>query len=444
MADEVIRSMPHSVEAEQIILGSIIFDNECMPDISAKIKIEDFYIEQHKNIFEAMIHISNRAEPIDIVTLKNELGENFDNAGGAQYLTQLRFMVSTTANLKYHIQIVKDKSVLRRLIRAANDIVDKSYNSDNNVNEVINVAENRILDISQGKEMSDMYHIRDILATNLAKIEELMQNKGDVTGVPTGFAELDKRTAGLQPTDLILIAARPSMGKTSFAVNIATNAAMRYKKSVAIFSLEMGKEQLANRILSSEALIPSGKMRVGDLDASDAQRLVMTMDKVSKANIYIDDTPGITIAEIRAKCRRLSLKGQLDMIVIDYLQLMSGSGRDSRQLEVAENSRLLKILAKELKVPVIVLSQLNREADKRGDHKPQLSDLRDSGAIEQDADIVLFLYREGKYDQSADQNVAEVLVAKHRNGSTDSFSVGWRGEYTQFSNLDTVHEDPEA
>lgn len=444
MAEEIVRSMPHSVEAEQIILGSIIFDNECMPDISAKIKIEDFYIEQHKNIFEAMINVSNRAEPIDLVTLQNELGENFETAGGAQYLAQLRYMVSTTANLKYHIRIVKDKAILRRLIRAANEITDKSYNSDNNVSEVINLAENRILDISQGKEMTDIYHIRDILASNLSKIEELMKNKGTVTGVPTGFDELDKRTAGLQPTDLILIAARPSMGKTSFAVNIATNAAVRYKKSVAIFSLEMGKEQLANRILSSEALIPSGKMRVGDLDANDAQRLVMTMEQVSKANIYIDDTPGITIAEIRAKCRRLSLKGQLDMIVIDYLQLMSGSGRDSRQQEVSENSRLLKILAKELKVPVIALSQLNREADKRGDHKPQLSDLRDSGAIEQDADVVMFLYREAKYDQSADQNVAEVIIAKHRNGSTDSFNVGWRGEYTQFSNLDTVHTEPNA
>lgn len=444
MAEEIVRSMPHSVEAEQIILGSIIFDNECMPDISAKIKIEDFYIEQHKNIFEAMINVSNRAEPIDLVTLQNELGENFETAGGAQYLAQLRYMVSTTANLKYHIRIVKDKAILRRLIRAANEITDKSYNSDNNVSEVINLAENRILDISQGKEMTDIYHIRDILASNLSKIEELMKNKGTVTGVPTGFEELDKRTAGLQPTDLILIAARPSMGKTSFAVNIATNAAVRYKKSVAIFSLEMGKEQLANRILSSEALIPSGKMRVGDLDANDAQRLVMTMEQVSKANIYIDDTPGITIAEIRAKCRRLSLKGQLDMIVIDYLQLMSGSGRDSRQQEVSENSRLLKILAKELKVPVIALSQLNREADKRGDHKPQLSDLRDSGAIEQDADVVMFLYREAKYDQSADQNVAEVIIAKHRNGSTDSFNVGWRGEYTQFSNLDTVHTEPNA
>lgn len=444
MAEEIVRSMPHSVEAEQIILGSIIFDNECMPDISAKVKIEDFYIEQHKNIFEAMINVSNRAEPIDLVTLQNELGENFETAGGAQYLAQLRYMVSTTANLKYHIRIVKDKAILRRLIRAANEITDKSYNSDNNVSEVINLAENRILDISQGKEMTDIYHIRDILASNLSKIEELMKNKGTVTGVPTGFDELDKRTAGLQPTDLILIAARPSMGKTSFAVNIATNAAVRYKKSVAIFSLEMGKEQLANRILSSEALIPSGKMRVGDLDANDAQRLVMTMEQVSKANIYIDDTPGITIAEIRAKCRRLSLKGQLDMIVIDYLQLMSGSGRDSRQQEVSENSRLLKILAKELKVPVIALSQLNREADKRGDHKPQLSDLRDSGAIEQDADVVMFLYREAKYDQSADQNVAEVIIAKHRNGSTDSFNVGWRGEYTQFSNLDTVHTEPNA
>ncbi len=441
MAEELIRSMPHSVEAEQILLGSILFDNACMPDITAKVKVDDFYLEQHKKIYEAMIQISNRATPIDLVTVKDALGASFDGIGGTQYLTQLRFMVSTTANLKYHVQIVRDKSTLRKLIRAANDIAESSYNSDNRVGDVINIAETRILDIAQGKETGDLYHIRDILTGNLARIEELMKNRGAVTGVPTGFSELDKRTAGLQPTDLILIAARPSMGKTSFALNIATNAAVRHGKAVAVFSLEMGKEQLANRILSAEALIPSEKMRVGDLDLNDAQRLVQTMDKISKADIYIDDTPGITIAEIRAKCRRLKLKNQLDLVVIDYLQLMGGTNRESRQQEVSENSRLLKILAKELEVPVITLSQLNREADKRGDHKPQLSDLRDSGAIEQDADIVMFLFREAKYDESADANVAEVIIAKHRNGSTDSFQVGWRGEYTLFMDLDTVHTD---
>ncbi len=440
MAEEIIRTLPHSIEAEQIILGTIIFDNESLPDIISTLKIKDFYLEQHKKIFEAMIDISNRAEPIDIITLKDSLGPAFDNAGGVEYLTQLRFMVSTTANLKYHVQIVKDKSILRDLIRAANDISQNCYN-ENEVNEVINIAESRILDISQGKNNTDIFHIKDILVDNLARLDELRKNKGNVTGVPTGFKELDKRTAGLQPTDLILIAARPSMGKTSFAINIATNAAVRHGKSVAIFSLEMGKEQLANRILSSEALIPSQKMRVGDLTMEDCEHLVKTMDLVSKSNIYIDDTPGITIAEIRAKCRRLKLKGQLDLIVVDYLQLMEGTGKESRQHDVSDNSRMLKILAKELQVPVITLSQLNRESEKRGDHRPQLSDLRDSGAIEQDADIVLFLYRDAKYNESADANLAEVIIAKHRNGSLDKFEVGWRGEYTQFVDIDLVHKE---
>ncbi len=441
MAEEIIKSMPHSIEAEQIILGSVIFDNESMSDITSVLKIKDFYLEQHKKIFEAMIEISNRAKPIDIVTLKDTLGPSFDNAGGVEYLTQLRFMVTTTANLRFHIQIVKDKSILRDLIKASNDILSNCYN-ENDVNKVINIAETRILDISQGKDNTDIHHIKDILVENLARLDELRKNQGAVTGVPTGFAELDKRTAGLQPTDLILIAARPSMGKTSFAINIATNAAVRYGKSVAIFSLEMGREQLANRILSSEALIPSQKMRVGDLTMEDCEHLVKTMDLVSKSNIYIDDTPGVTIAEIRAKCRRLKLKGKLDLIVVDYLQLMNGTGRESRQQDVSDNSRLLKILAKELNVPVITLSQLNRESEKRGDHRPQLSDLRDSGAIEQDADIVLFLYRDSRYNDSADANLAEVIIAKHRNGSLDKFNIGWRGEFTQFVDIDNVHTEP--
>lgn len=436
--------MPHNIEAEQVVLGCIIFDNSVLSEISAKIKVKDLYLAQHQKIYEAMISISNRAEPIDLVTLKNELGMDFETAGGIEYLTQLRFMVSTTANLKYHIKIIKDNALRRNLIKGSSKIIEDSYNIDNEVDKVLNLAEMSILDIAQGKEMTDIFHIKDILKTNLATLSELIKNKGATTGIPTGFGELDKRTSGLHPTDLILIAARPSMGKTSFAINIATNAAMRGNASVAIFSLEMGKEQLANRILSSEALIPSGKIRDGDIDQNDSVRLVQTMEMISKSNIYIDDTPGITVAEIRAKCKNLKLRGQLDLIVIDYLQLMSGQGRaDSRQQEISDNSRLLKILAKELQVPVIALSQLNREADKRTDHKPQLSDLRDSGAIEQDADIVMFLFRESRYNEAADQRAAEVIIAKHRNGACDSFPVGWIGELTKFVDVDIVHKDPE-
>ncbi len=444
MPGEIIKTMPHNIEAEQIVLGCVIYDNEVLSEITAKIRIDDLYLEQHKKIYQSMINISNRAEPIDLVTLKNELGLEFETAGGIEYLTQLRFMVSTTANLKYHIKIIKDNALRRNLIRSANEIAENSYNIDNNVDKVLNLAEMNILDIAQGKEMTDIFHIKDILKINLAKLSELMKNKGTTTGISTGFYELDKRTSGLHPTDLILIAARPSMGKTSFAINIATNAAMRANAAVAIFSLEMGKEQLANRILSSEALIPSGKIRDGDIDSNDSVRLVQTMEMISKSNIYIDDTPGITVAEIRAKCKNLKLRGQLDLIVIDYLQLMSGQGRaDSRQQEISDNSRLLKILAKELEVPVIALSQLNREADKRPDHRPQLSDLRDSGAIEQDADIVMFLFRESRYNESADASLGEVIIAKHRNGACDTFPVGWRGELTKFVNVDVVHKEAE-
>jgi len=436
--------MPHNIEAEQIVLGCIIFDNSVLSEISAKVKVIDFYLAQHRRIYEAMISISNRAEPIDLVTLKNELGMDFETSGGIEYLTQLRFMVSTTANLKYHIKIIKDNALRRNLINGSSKIIEDCYNIDNDVDKVLNLAEMSILDIAQGKEMTDIFHIKDILKSNLASLSELIKNKGATTGIPTGFVEYDKRTSGLHPTDLILIAARPSMGKTSFAINMATNAAMRANAAVAIFSLEMGKEQLANRILSSESLIPSWKIRNGEIDQNDSVRLVQTMEIISKSNIYIDDTPGITVSEIRAKCKNLKMRGQLDLVVIDYLQLMSGEGRsDSRQQEISDNSRLLKILAKELQVPVIALSQLNREADKRTDHKPQLSDLRDSGAIEQDADIVLFLFRESRYNESADQNAAEVIIAKHRNGACESFPVGWIGELTKFTNADIIHKDPE-
>lgn len=444
MANDVTRSMPCNIEAEQYVLGAIIFDNSCISDVVSVLKPNDFYLEQHKRIFKAMIDISNKAEPIDLVTLKSELESIFDNIGGIDYLTQICLMVSTTANLKYHVKIVEEKSLLRKLIRSSNEINDLCFNSDKEVALIMSSAENKIYDIIQSKQMSDITPIKDVLAENLSKLEELMKNRSKITGVPTGFKDLDLRTTGLQPSDLVLIAARPAMGKTSFALNIATNAAVRHNVPVAIFSLEMSKEQLANRILSSEALISSEKLRTADIDTDDMAKLAGSIDALSKAPIYIDDTAGITVSEIKAKCRRLKLKNKLGLIVIDYLQLIQGTSKEGRQQEVSENSRLLKILAKELNVPVITLSQLSRAPDQRTDHHPMLSDLRESGSIEQDADMVMFLYRDEYYNPETEKkNSVECMIAKFRNGSTGSVELGWRGEYTKFMDLDNSHSTPQ-
>lgn len=440
MADEIVRSMPSNIEAEQFILGAVIFDNDCLADVAQSLKVEDFYLEQHRKIFSAMIELSNRSQPVDLITLKSALEAVFDAVGGIDYLTQISLMVTTTANLKHHIEIVKNKALMRRLIRAANDIMDLGYSTDTDVPVILSSAESKIFDVLQNRVTTDLHPIKDVLATNLARLEELMRNKEKVTGVPTGFRDLDLHTSGLQPSDLVLIAARPAMGKTSFALNIAANAAMRYQVPVAFFSLEMSKEQLANRILCSEGLISSEKIRVGDLDADDLPKLALTIDALSKSPIYIDDTPGITVTEIRSKCRRLKLKNQLGLIVIDYLQLMQGNGRVSRQEEVAANSRMLKILAKELDVPVITLSQLSRAPEQRTDHHPMLSDLRESGSIEQDADIVMLLYRDEVYNAETEKkNIAECIIAKFRNGSTRTIELGWRGEFTRFMDLDNKH-----
>lgn len=440
MADEIVRSMPSNIEAEQFILGAVIFDNDCLADVAQSLKVEDFYLEQHRKIFSAMIELSNRSQPVDLITLKSALEAVFDAVGGIDYLTQISLMVTTTANLKHHIEIVKNKALMRRLIRAANDIMDLGYSTDTDVPVILSSAESKIFDVLQNRVTTDLHPIKDVLATNLARLEELMRNKEKVTGVPTGFRDLDLHTSGLQPSDLVLIAARPAMGKTSFALNIAANAAMRYQVPVAFFSLEMSKEQLANRILCSEGLISSEKLRVGDLDADDLPKLALTIDALSKSPIYIDDTPGITVTEIRSKCRRLKLKNQLGLIVIDYLQLMQGNGRVSRQEEVAANSRMLKILAKELDVPVITLSQLSRAPEQRTDHHPMLSDLRESGSIEQDADIVMLLYRDEVYNEETEKkNIAECIIAKFRNGSTRTIELGWRGEFTRFMDLDSKH-----
>lgn len=440
MASELIRSLPCNIEAEQYVLGTIIFDNECVSDVMSALKTEEFYLEQHKLIYSAMIEISNRAEPIDFITIKSQLGMNFDSVGGIEYLTKIRLMVSTTSNLKYHIKIIKDKAVLRKLINAGNDIASISYDQNDDVSVVLGIAESKIYDILQNKSVSDLVPLSEVLSSNLARLEEMAMNRQKITGVPSGFTKLDYRTTGFQPSDLILIAARPAMGKTSFALNIAAHAAIRANVPVAIFSLEMSKEQLANRILCSEAFISNEKVKVADVSHEDMSKLASTINKISRAPLYIDDTAGITVSEIKAKCRRLKLKGQLGMVVIDYLQLIQGNSRDNRQNEVAENSRLLKIMAKELNVPILCLSQLSRAPEQRPDHRPMLSDLRDSGSIEQDADMVMFLYRDDYYHEDSEKkNISECIISKFRNGSVGTVELAWRGEYTRFTNLDDKH-----
>lgn len=438
MAAENLNSMPCNLEAEQYVLGTIIFDNNCMADILSTLKTEEFYFERNRLIYSAMLEIFNRAEPIDFITLKSQLGINFDVVGGIEYLTKIRLMVSTTSNLKYHIKIIKDKAVLRKLINAGSDIASICYEQKDDISVILGIAESKIYDILQNKTTSDLTHIKEVLAENLANLEEMFQNKSKITGVPTGFKYLDIKTTGFQPSDLVLIAARPAMGKTSFALNIATNAAMRGNVPVAIFSLEMSKEQLTNRILCSEALISNEKMKLAEVDHEDMAKLASTINELSQAPIFIDDTAGITVSEIKAKCRRLKLKGQLGLVVIDYLQLIQGNSRESRQNEVGENSRLLKIMAKELNVPVICLSQLSRAPEQRTDHRPMLSDLRDSGSIEQDADMVMFLYRDDYYNPECERkNISECIIAKFRNGSVGTVELGWRGEFTRFMDLES-------
>ncbi len=440
MANDVVRSMPCNIEAEQYVLGAVLFDNECLADIISVLKPDDFYLAPHKLIYNAMVSLSNKAEPIDFVTLTAELEGDFDSAGGTEYLTQIALMVNTTSNLKYHLKIVEDKAVLRRLIRSTTDITDACYNSSDDINIILSNAENKINNVVSNKNTSDMTHIKEVLADNLSRLEDMMQNKDKLIGVPSGFKSLDRQVTGFQPSDLVLLAARPAMGKTAFALNIATNAAVKYNIPVAIFSLEMSKNQLANRILSSEALIPAEKLKTANVNNDDMRTLASTINKLSKAPIYIDDTAGITVSEIKAKCRRLKMQNRLGLIVIDYLQLIMGNNRESRQNEVAENSRLLKILAKELDVPVITLSQLSRASETRTDHRPILSDLRDSGSIEQDADIVMFLYRDEYYNKDSEKkNIAECIVAKYRNGSTGTVEIGWRGEFTKFMDIDLGH-----
>ncbi|MDK2798786.1 MAG: replicative helicase [Clostridiales bacterium] len=435
---------PYSLEAEQSVLGAMLLDREAIFIVTEIVKGEDFYRDDHREIFEAMMDLFNQNEPIDLVTLTEQLKlrGTLEAVNGIEYLTQIATAVPTTANVKYYAKIIEEKSILRKLIKASTEIASMSYEGTEEVSFVLDQAEKRIFDILQKKNSQSFTPIKDVLIESFDQLEELYKNKGKIVGIPTGFIDLDHKTSGLHPSDLILIAARPAMGKTSFALNIAQYAALHANVPVAIFSLEMSKEQLVNRMLWSEALIESQKIRTGELEDEDWPKLARVIGPLSDAPIYIDDTPGISVVEMRAKCRRLKLEKNLGLIVIDYLQLMQGRGRsENRQQEISEISRSLKILAKEINVPVITLSQLSRAPEARSDHRPILSDLRESGAIEQDADIVMFLYRDDYYNPDTDKkNIAECIIAKHRNGSTGTVELVWLGEYTKFANLDKVHQ----
>ncbi|RDY23452.1 replicative DNA helicase [Romboutsia maritimum] len=435
--EDATRIPPHSIESEQSILGSILLDKDAIITVTETIKPEDFYKEAHKIIYECMIKLSNKGEPIDLITLTEELKKqgHLDDVGGISYITSLSTIVPTTSNVKYYSDIVKEKSVLRQLIRASNDIINLGYDGATKVEDVLEKAEKRIFDISQEKASDDFKSINLVLMDAYDMIEKLYTNKSDVTGITTGFKDLNKKINGLQRTDLILIAARPAMGKTAFSLNLVQNAALKGGASVAVFSLEMSKEQLVQRMLSSQSHVELKKIKTGTLDENDWPRIIDAMAVLSNSNIHIDDTPGIKISELRSKCRKLKIEKGLDLVLIDYLQLMEGEGNnESRQQEIAKISRSLKILAKELNCPVVALSQLSRAPEQRADHRPMLSDLRESGSIEQDADIVMFLYRDEYYNPDSERkNIGEIIISKNRHGETGSVELVWLGEVQQFA-----------
>lgn len=435
---------PQDIEAEQAVIGSMLTDQDAVVAAIETLKPEDFYREDNKIIYSAILNIYNRAEPIDIITLKAELSSmgKLEAVGGLEYIAVLPDKVPTTANVDRYIKIVEEKSMLRNLIKTANEILSMGYEQTEDVEDVMDLAEKKIFDVMQKKNQKGYTSIKDILVESFAKLEELYNQKQHVTGVPTGFIDLDKMTAGLHGSEFILIAARPAMGKSAFALNIGAYAATRANVPVAVFSLEMSKEQVGNRILCSEALVDSNHLRTGELNDEELSKLAETSGELSQAPIYIDDTPGISVMEIRAKCRKLKMEKNIGLVIIDYLQLVQGSGKtSSREQEIAEISRSLKILAKELEVPVIALSQLSRAVEARPDHRPMLSDLRESGSIEQDADIVMFLYRDDYYNEDSEKkNIAEVIIAKQRAGSTGTIDLAWLGQYTKFANLDKYRD----
>ncbi len=433
-----LRLLPHDDDAEKAVLSSMLYDREAIGTAMEILKKEDFYRPENQLAFGAMVSLFIANSPVDPVTLKDKLSESGEATEMGVLVAKIAASFSTSAHIKEYSKIVEEHAIFRKLIKASGDIQAECYEAKEGLAQILDKAEKRIFDIVQDRNSQDFAHINDILVTVLHSIEETAKNQGKITGVPTGFLDFDLKTAGLQPSDLVLIAARPSMGKTALILNIAQNAAVRNAIPTAIFSLEMSKEQLANRLVSAEAMLDSQKIRTGSLLDEDWAKISMAVGSLSNAPLYIDDTPGISIGELRAKCRRLKLEKGLGLVMIDYLQLMSGSGgkNESRQQEISEISRALKSVAREIKAPVIACSQLSRACEARADHRPMLSDLRESGAIEQDADVVTFLYRDEYYNPDTEhKGLAELIIAKQRNGPTGTAMLRYLGEYTRFVNI---------
>ena len=443
MADELLaRQLPQSLEAEQAVIGAMLIDPACVAEVIELLRPEDFYAEEHQRIFETIYSMFNSARKIDPVTVLDQLKAQgyYDDAGGRAYLMQLMEVTPTSANVKEYAAIVRDKSMLRAIATAAGEIQTMAFSGAGSAAEIAELAEQKIYAVRQGREIKGLAPIKSIIMDLYAQLDERSRSDSDIPGLTTGFRDLDVALTGLNKSDLILVAARPGMGKTAFALNIALNAAKASGKAVAVFQLEMSKDQLAARFLASEALLDSQKLKTGNHNQDDWIKIARATSVLAKTHLFVDDNPAITIAEIKAKCRRLG--DSLGLIVIDYIQLMQTGGRrsENRVQEVAEISRGLKIMAKELNVPVVCLSQLSRAAEQRADKRPMLSDLRESGAIEQDADIVMFIYRDDYYDaESDDKNVAEIILAKNRHGATGTVELQWIGQYTTFSSRDRVH-----
>ena len=434
------RVLPHSIEAEQSVIGSMLMDRDAIIAASEIVTADEFYQHQYGVMFEAMVELFNEGKPVDLVTLQNRLKEKDvpPEVSSLEFVRDIITMVPTSANVRSYANIVREKAVLRKLIKINEEIANTCYVGKEKLEDILAMTEKSVFDLLQTRSGGDFVPIRQVALNVLEKIEVASRNQGAVTGIPTGFIDLDYKTSGMQPSDFILIAARPSMGKTAFVLNLVDYVAVKKNMPCMIFSLEMSKEQLVNRMLSMESNVDSQKLRTGTLTDADWDAVVEGIGTIGSSKLVIDDTPGISIMELRSKCRKVKLEHGLDLVMIDYLQLMSGSGKngDNRQQEISEISRSLKAIARELSVPVIALSQLSRACETRTDHRPMLSDLRESGAIEQDADVVMFLYRDDYYHKDTEKkDIAEVIIAKQRNGPIGTIELVWLPRYTQFVNM---------
>lgn len=436
------RIMPNSLEAEQSVIGSMIMDKDAVIAAMEILTVEDFYHKQYGILFESMVELYGDGQPVDLVTLQNKLKEKDvpQEISSLEFVGELFNIVPTSANVKYYASIVRDNSLKRKLIRVMEELENECYAGKESVEDIMDKTEHDVFALLSSRTSGEFVPIRQVVINALERIEKASKQQGTVTGIPTGFVDLDYRTAGLQPSDLILIAARPSMGKTALVLNIAQYVAFHENMCTAVFSLEMSKEQLVNRLFSLEARVDAQALRTGNLSDADWEKLVEGADIIGNSDLIIDDTPGISVSELRSKCRKYKLEHNLKLIIIDYLQLMSGSGGragESRQQEISEISRSLKALARELEVPVVALSQLSRAVEQRPDHRPMLSDLRESGAIEQDADVVMFIYRDDYYNKDTElKGISEIIIAKQRNGPVGTINLAWLPEYTKFANLE--------